>query len=167
MHQLPNIEKKYDLMVLISGPEPQRTVFEDIMRSQLYQYQGTSLLVRGKPSGTDEIKTAGKMSEVDFLDTEQLNVAIQESDLIVSRSGYSTIMDLARLGKNAIFVPTPGQTEQIYLAKQLNRRGICFYKEQEDFKLARALSKIKLYTGFRAVKYDNDILEEVILKVLR
>lgn len=167
MQPLPEMDTKYDVMVLISGPEPQRTIFEDIMRSQLHNFHGTSLLVRGKPTGSDEIKTAGRLSEVDFLDTEELNVAIQQSALIISRSGYSTIMDLAKLGKNAIFVPTPGQTEQIYLAKQLQKRGICLYKDQEDFKLTKALSKIKLYSGFRAVKYDNDLLEDVLLKVLK
>ncbi len=167
MHALKDVEQKYDIMVLISGPEPQRGIFEDIMRSQLYNYHGSSLLVRGKPTGSSEIKTVGRLSEVDFLDTEELNIAIQQSALIVSRSGYSTIMDLARLGKNAIFVPTPGQTEQIYLAKQLQKRGICFYKEQNEFKLSKVVSKIKLYSGFKSIKYDNEILEEVLLKVLR
>ena len=104
---------------------------------------------------------------MDFLDTEQLNTALQQSTLIICRSGYSTIMDLAKLGKNAIFVPTPGQTEQIYLAKQLHKRGICFYKEQGEFKLSKAISKTKLYTGFKAMKYSsNDVLEEILLKVL-
>ena len=167
MQVSPDVEPQYDIMVLLSGPEPQRSIFEDMMRSQLYQHHGSSLLVRGKPTGSSEIKKLGRLSEVDFLDTKELNIAIQQSALIVSRSGYSTIMDLARLGKNAILVPTPGQTEQIYLAKQLHKRGICFYKDQDDFKLSKALPKIKLYSGFKAVKYDNEILEEVILKVLR
>ena len=167
MHLLPDIETQYDIMVLISGPEPQRTIFEDILRSQLYNFHGTSLLVRGRPTGTNEIRTIGKYSEVDFLDTEQLNLAIQQSALIVCRSGYSTIMDLAKLGKQAILVPTPGQTEQIYLAKQLHKRGVCFYKDQQDFKLSKAIPKTKLYSGFKAIKYENEILKEVLLKVLR
>ena len=104
---------------------------------------------------------------MDFLDTEQLNLAIQQSALIVCRSGYSTIMDLAKLGKQAILVPTPGQTEQIYLAKQLHKRGVCFYKDQQDFKLSKAIPKTKLYSGFKAIKYENEILKEVLLKVLR
>ena len=58
------------------------------------------------------------------LNGEELNQAMVDADIVISRSGYSTIMDLARLGKKAIFIPTPGQTEQTsYLAEH-------FYKER-------------------------------------
>lgn len=167
MEPMPNVEKKYDILALISGPEPQRGVFENILRSQLHNYSGTSLLVRGKPDGTSEIRQHGKTSEVDFLTTEALNLAIEQSKMIIARSGYSTIMDLAKLGKQAIFVPTPGQTEQLYLAKKLNTRGLCYYKDQADFKLSKALNKTKLYAGFDSMNFENDILENIILKTLR
>lgn len=167
MHELAGVQQQYDIMALISGPEPQRTKFEDIMRSQLAEYPGTSLLVRGKPDGSNEIKTRGRLSEADYLDAEQLNLALQQTGLVISRSGYSTIMDLARLGKSAIFVPTPGQTEQIYLARELEKKGIALYREQRDFQLDRALSKVKLYSGFKNVNYENDILENIILKLLK
>lgn len=167
MEVLPEMEHKYDLLVLVSGPEPQRTVFENLMRTQLYNYHGSSLLVKGKPTGSNEIKTVGRLSEVDFLDSEQLNVVLQQSEMVVSRSGYSTIMDLARLGKSAIFVPTPGQTEQVYLAKTLFKKGICYYKDQADFKLAKAIAKTKLYAGFKSMNFENEILEEVIVKILK
>ncbi len=167
MEPMPNIEKKYDLLVLCSGPEPQRTKFEEMMRRQLYNYHGSSLLVRGQPTGTSEIITTGRLSEVDFLDSSELNLAMEESEMVVSRSGYSTIMDLAKLGKNAILIPTPGQTEQVYLAKTLFKKGICYFKDQSDFKLSKAMAKTQLYSGFQSMNYDNDILEEVIIKVLK
>jgi len=167
MKTIPDVEKKYDILVLASGPEPQRTNFENMMRSQLYNFHGSSLLVKGKPTGSSEIKTVGRLSEVDFLDSEALNLAIEQSEMVVSRSGYSTIMDLAKLGKNAIFVPTPGQTEQVYLAKVLFKKGICYFRDQADFKLASALAKTKLYAGFKSMNFENDILEEVIIKILK
>jgi UDP-N-acetylglucosamine transferase subunit ALG13 len=167
MQHIPNVERKYDIMALISGPEPQRTIFENMMRNQLFNYHGSSLLVKGKPTGSSEIKTAGRLSEVDFLDTKELNLAIEQSEMLICRSGYSTIMDLAKLGKNAIFVPTPGQTEQIYLAKVLFKKGICYFKDQADFKLAKALPKTKLYSGFKAMNFENEILEEIIIKILK
>jgi UDP-N-acetylglucosamine transferase subunit ALG13 len=167
MQHIPNVEQKYDILVLASGPEPQRTNFENMMRSQLYNFHGSSLLVKGKPTGSSEIKTVGRLSEVDFLDTDELNLAIEQSEMVVSRSGYSTIMDLARLGKNAIFVPTPGQTEQVYLAKVLFKKGICYFRDQADFKLASALAKTKLYAGFKSMNFENEILEEVIIKILK
>ena len=167
MKPIPNVEQKYDVLALVSGPEPQRSVFENILRSQLYNYHGSSLLVRGHPEGSSEIKSFGRLHEVDFLETEALNLAIEQSGIVVSRSGYSTIMDLAALGKQAIFVPTPGQTEQITLAKTIANRGLCYYKDQKEFKIAKALTKTKLYTGFKAVNFDNDMLEDVIIKTLR
>jgi uncharacterized protein (TIGR00661 family) len=167
MKHLENVESKYDIMALISGPEPQRTVFENLIRAQLFNYHGSSLLVRGQPTGTNEIKTMGRLSEVDFLDTEALNLAFEQSEMVVCRSGYSTIMDLAKLGKSAILVPTPGQTEQLYLAKVLSNRGICCYKDQAEFKLSKTIHKTKLYSGFKSMKFDNDMLEEVIIKLLK
>jgi hypothetical protein len=138
-----------------------------MMRSQLYNYHGSSLLVKGKPTGSSDIKTVGRLSEVDFLDTKELNLVIEQSEMVISRSGYSTIMDLAKLGKNAILVPTPGQTEQIYLAKMLFKKGICYFKDQPDFKLSKAMTKTKLYAGFKSINFENDILEEVIVKILK
>ena len=167
MENIPNIEQKYDLLVLVSGPEPQRSNFENIMRSQLYNFHGSSLLVKGKPTGSSEIKTVGRLSEVDFLDSHELNVAIEQSAMVVCRSGYSTIMDLAKLGKSVILVPTPGQTEQVYLAKTLFKKGICYFKDQADFKLTKALAKTQLYAGFKSMNFENEILEEVIIKILK
>jgi UDP-N-acetylglucosamine transferase subunit ALG13 len=167
MEPIPKMEQKYDLLVLVSGPEPQRTIFENMMRKQLYNFHGSSLLVKGKPTGSSEILTVGRLSEVDFLDSHELNLAMAQSDMVVCRSGYSTIMDLAKLGKNAILIPTPGQTEQVYLAKVLFKKGICYFKEQSDFKLTKAIAKTQLYSGFQSMNYENDILEEVIIKVLK
>ena len=167
MEHMPNTEHKYDLLVLISGPEPQRTSFENLMRRQLYNYHGSSLLVKGKPTGSSEIVTVGRLSEVDFLGSEDLNLAMEQSDMVVCRSGYSTIMDLAKLGKSAILVPTPGQTEQVYLAKTLFKKGVCYFKDQSDFKLTKAIAKTQLYSGFKAMNFENEILEEVIIKILK
>ena len=167
MKHIENAGHKYDVLVLISGPEPQRTIFENMMRSQLYNYHGSSLLVKGQPTGSSDINTIGRLSEVDFLETKELNLAMEQSEIVVCRSGYSTIMDLAKLGKNAILVPTPGQTEQIYLAKVLFHRGICYYKDQSEFKLSKTVPKTKLYSGFKSMKFDNDILEGIIIKLLK
>ena len=167
MEPLKDVEQKYDVIVIVSGPEPQRTNFENMMRSQLYNFHGSSLLVKGKPTGTSEIKTVGRLSEVDFLDSDELNLAIEQSAMVVCRSGYSTIMDLARLGKSAILVPTPGQTEQMYLAKVLFKKGICYFKDQSEFKLAKAMAKTPLYAGFGSMNFENDILEDVIVKTLK
>jgi uncharacterized protein (TIGR00661 family) len=158
---------KYDLLAIVSGPEPQRSIFERLLRSQLLETNIKALLVKGKPTGSSDIVMNGHLAEVDFLESHELNVAIAESSMVISRPGYSTIMDLAKLGKPAIFIPTPGQTEQIYLASRLLNRGITYSREQSGFKLDRALKKTRLYSGFKSLKLENDLLEEAILKIIK
>ena len=85
----------------------------------------------------------------DFVNAENLNTAILQAELIICRPGYSTIMDLATLEKKAIFIPTPGQTEQEYLAHQFAKNNICFAQNQAEFNLDTALKKSKSYTGFQ------------------
>jgi UDP-N-acetylglucosamine:LPS N-acetylglucosamine transferase len=90
-----------------------------------------------------------------------MNQVILESELIISRSGYSTIMDLAALGKKAIFVPTPGQMEQEYLANELMKKRIAFSMPQDNFNLQWALSEVEKYTGFN-LKKENVGLSKTI-----
>ena len=143
-----NIPKEYDILIILSGPEPQRTVLENIMMEQLKTIQRKSLVVRGIPEKSQHIKLSEWISVVSSLDSEALNRAMLASDIIISRPGYSTIMDLDALGKRAIFIPTPGQTEQEYLAAELKKSGKFYMQQQEKFSLIDALEQAKLYPGF-------------------
>ena len=142
------IESHYDIMVLLSGPEPQRTELEELLMHELKHYKGQVLFVRGVIEEQQTVTRKEQVKIVNFMETEDLQKAICSSDLIVSRSGYTTVMDLYKLGKKAFFIPTPGQTEQEYLAKRLQNKGIIPFKEQENFSL-KALSKAKVYSGFK------------------
>ena len=88
------------------------------------------------------------------MQSEALEKAIQNSHLIISRSGYTTIMDLAKLEGKVFFIPTPGQHEQIYLAKRLEKLNITPYCKQGDFNMEK-LNTINLYQGFKA--YNNTV----------
>ena len=143
-----NIPKEYDILVMLSGPEPQRTVLETLMMEQLKTVHYKTLVVRGIPEKTQHMKLSEWISVVSSLDSEALNRAMLASDIIISRPGYSTIMDLDVLGKRAIFIPTPGQTEQEYLAAELKRRGKFYTQHQEHFSLIDALEQAKQYPGF-------------------
>jgi UDP-N-acetylglucosamine:LPS N-acetylglucosamine transferase len=83
-----------------------------------------------------------------FMTSKALEIAINESDIILSRSGYTTIMDLEKLEKKAFFIPTPGQFEQEYLANKLTNEGIAPSCHQKDFKI-NMLDEIKNYNGFK------------------
>jgi uncharacterized protein (TIGR00661 family) len=145
----------YDLIVLLSGPEPQRSVFEEKIMAQLLQTGLTAVVVRGLPE-SDEMQTVNEHIHLyAHLDTPHLQKLIQQSFLVVCRSGYSSIMDLVTLGKRAILIPTPGQTEQEYLSAWLMQKKIFFSQDQDVFNLLYALEMVRNYPG---IVLENDYL---------
>ena len=107
--------KNFDILALISGPEPQRSFFEKYAIKFLTENPGNHCMVRGLP---DEREVPDLPFQVfNHLSSADLREKILTSRTVLCRSGYSTIMDLKLLKANAILIPTPGQTEQIYLAK--------------------------------------------------
>ena len=107
---------KQDIVVVLSGPEPARTKLEQQLINIFSNLDFTILLVRGTLKEFSTINNNENIKIVDFLGSKSLNRALLESDLVVCRSGYSSIMDLNRINKRAILIPTQGQTEQEYLA---------------------------------------------------
>ena len=103
----------------------------------------------------NEIKTYQKdnLTIINFLTTPLLEQALNESKLVISRSGYTTLMDLAALEKKAFFIPTPGQFEQEYLAKQLKKKGIAPFCKQDEFKFEK-LMEVEDYDGFKAFRFE-------------
>ncbi len=141
------VEKSFDLLLLISGPEPQRSIFESLLLKQVEKFEGKSLLVRGLPNITavhekdfEEKNNHHNLTIKNHLAAEELNAVIRQSELVVCRSGYTTIMDLIKLNKKAILVPTPGQTEQEYLADHLMQQQIFYTVSQQHFNLGKALT---------------------------
>jgi UDP-N-acetylglucosamine transferase subunit ALG13 len=153
-------EKEYDLLVLLSGPEPQRTLFEENLYQQLENYKGKVLFVRGVLDAVELIPLNKNIQFVNYLKTAELQDAINSSELVLCRSGYSTIMDLGKLKKKAFFVPTPGQTEQIYLANYLAEKKIAPFCKQEQFEL-NMLAKINNYTGFME-NYQSELNSDLL-----
>lgn len=158
--------KRYDLLILLSGPEPQRSILEQLLLQQMENIELNTLLVRGVEENL-EIKTVSKIKIINFLGMKDLQQAILQSTLIISRPGYSTIMDLARLRKKAIFIPTPGQTEQEYLALYFKQRRIAYAEVQDGFVLKHALSQSAKYTGFEEISFDEQSIHKAIQSVLK
>jgi uncharacterized protein (TIGR00661 family) len=161
-------EKKYDALVLLSGPEPQRSILFDLLKEQATK--STTLnkikLVEGLPGKRKET-VEGKIDTVNYLHNNELAEAIAESKVVICRSGYSTIMDLMQVGGKAIFIPTPGQTEQEYLAKNLKEKGIAYYMPQNEFNLDTALTEYNKYSGFSAATTNNQLLMQAIDHLLQ
>jgi uncharacterized protein (TIGR00661 family) len=143
-------KKLYDLLVTISGLEPQRTIFENILLAQLKGSKKKVLIIRGLPASDSAIRTGSANIEiVNHLSQEDMNVACEQAEIIISRSGYSTIMDLVKLERNALLVPTPGQAEQEYLAAYLMEKKYFFCVQQKDLVLE---SVLKEYASFNFTK---------------
>lgn len=129
-----------DLLILLSGPEPQRTILEKKMLQQLERYKGTVRLVRGLPRQERlTVPVPAHVEVFDHLTASQMQKAITGARLVLCRSGYTTLMDLVRLQKKAVLIPTPGQTEQEYLARHLQRQELFPFVPQKDFQLNKAL----------------------------
>ena len=148
------IALKYNLTVLLSGPEPQRTLLETKLLQELKQFKGTILFVRGVFS-EESIESSQNFIIKNYLLADDLALALNQSNVIISRSGYSTIMDLLALGKKAFFIPTPGQNEQEYLAEICEKKGIAPFSTQQDFSL-NDLEKLENYNGFKAIETTLD-----------
>ncbi|RYY59238.1 MAG: hypothetical protein EOO05_13890, partial [Chitinophagaceae bacterium] len=85
----------------------------------------------------------------------ELEKEMAKADLVISRSGYSTVMDLARMGKKSILIPTPGQTEQLYLATYLQGKGFALAGKQENFELEALLDKARAFFAKDGMSSDS------------
>ncbi|MGE0590350.1 MAG: glycosyltransferase [Cyclobacteriaceae bacterium] len=156
----------FELAVILSGPEPQRTLLEKMVITQLGRSNLKAIIVRGLPGATSLPVVPG-IAVANHLSAEKLQAVMANSSVILARSGYSTVMDLSRLGKKAIFIPTPGQTEQEYLAQTLMSKGVAFCQKQKEFDLAKALKEVKEYKGFTNDDGHKKLLVEAIQQLIK
>nr|WP_256534113.1 glycosyltransferase [Lewinella sp. JB7] len=129
----------FDVLVLLSGPEPMRTRLEEIILPQLSGLGRSYRVVRGLP----QERTSPTPAQLDFADTPTLSRLLTAARCVVARPGYSSLMDLRALGKPAVLIPTPGQTEQAYLAQRAQLQGWAVaVMDQEQLDLAEALGRL-------------------------
>ena len=147
--------KVYDLMIILSGPEPQRTFLEEKLQQEIVHYNGNIVFIRGVVEKEQSKQQIKNVTYYNFMNTKQLEQTFNESDLVLCRSGYTTVMDLAKLGKKAFFIPTPGQYEQEYLAIKLQDENLVPYAMQNDFTI-EDLSKVKSFKGLSQFKNNID-----------
>lgn len=148
---------RYKLAVVLSGPEPQRTLLEKNLLPQVIMLNVPSVFVRGmvkEKMGESEIEN---VRIYNYRKSDELHQIISQSEIIVSRSGYSTLMDLAVMKKKAVLIPTPGQPEQEYLATKFMDERVAYSIDQERLDLEDALELSAEYTGFD-VRQANDLL---------
>lgn len=162
--QRAKTEQDIDYFISVSGPEPQRTVFQKKVLKQAKDLKGNVVITLGKPE-LDFIKRKGNVQVHSCLNVRQQQEMMNRARLVISRSGYTTMMDLAHLGRKALYIPTSGQTEQVYLSRYHTGLGTYLSVSQGKMNLKRDARDAEKYPGFK----QQDSRESVkrFMKVIR
>jgi len=157
-------KKDIDYLISITGPEPQRTILEKKLLFQVKDLDGNIAVTLGKTEERDDI-TQENIQIFSFLTKDQRENLLNRSKLVISRSGYSTILDLAVIGTKALMTPTPGQIEQEYLSRYHNSKGTFYSINQNKINLVEDIKKVKETTGITR-KCDVDKSVENIMDII-
>lgn len=157
------VVENIEVLMVLSGPEPQRTMFENILLQQCATINKKMILVRGLPNATEQVVSNNPLLQIiNFATAATLNTLMLQAKLVVARSGYSTIMDVAALQKKAIFVPTPGQTEQQYLATYMASKKYAVVATQHLFSLTKLLAMAAQFTFEQYPTNNTEALQKAI-----
>jgi hypothetical protein len=140
--------RKLRITAILSGPEPQRSIFRDLLIRQLNEVDCDATLYEGTPESTREVLQQGNLHIFPHAGSGILAASISESDLIICRAGYTSIMDLAAIGAKALLIPTPGQTEQLYLADLHKKNGQALRRSQYVLDLKQDIPEALCFNGF-------------------
>ncbi len=152
---------RYKYAFVISGPEPQRTLLEKSILKDLDKIKDDVLIVRGKPGSNETISLPPNVTVINHLNGEALEKALNSAEYIISRAGYTTVMEIAALQKQAILIPTPGQTEQEYLGSYLMEKGLAYSTAQSNFNLIQTLEAASFFP-FKPFTVAPNMLEDVL-----
>lgn len=164
------LEKTPYLLVLLSGPEPMRGQLETVLLDQLRDMSELSFVfVAGNPTGKAPEMLPKHIDYRSYLNASELRPLIEGAALVIGRSGYTTLMDLALMQKTALLIPTPGQTEQEYLADFLGTKGQALVRQQDEVVLSRdiplALTCLPLGSGISgAQELMQDVIRDWLLQ---
>lgn len=159
------------LFVTLSGPEPQRSIFEEKVLSQLERIQMRTILLRGLPNSLENKTSTNPLVEiVNHLPAEEYGSQLNKANYVISRGGYSTIMDLAALQKPALLVPTPGQTEQEYICAYLSQKKFFLTQSQDNLRIEEAINSLKNHQTALPVLPENTlqpVIEDWLKRIMQ
>lgn len=154
--------QKDHLLIILSGPEPQRSILENKIVKDISDYPGTATIVRGLPGSSSIIPSTNHFFFYNHLPADELFKEMLKAEYVISRCGYSTVMDLTALQKKSILIPTPGQTEQEYLSGYLLQKQFAYCIHQKEFILADVLLKAKQFDYKFSETNSGNNLRQVI-----
>lgn len=143
------VREDLDYLAIVSGPEPQRTALEEIVLKQIQKLPGEKAVLLGSPKRERHEKLDNSTTIHSYVSNEEKALLMNRARFIISRSGYTTMMELAELGKkHALLTPTPGQTEQEYLSRYYASEGWFLSRSQYRLRLAQDVEAAMSYSGF-------------------
>lgn len=160
------VPQDVDYFISISGPEPQRSIFERIVLAQAPQLEGRVVVALGRAGAPDSVLEGGRIAVHGYLNRSRQEEMMNRARLVVSRSGYTTLMELAELGRRALVVPTPGQTEQEYLASYHEARGHLHAVRQSELRLAEDAARALQYAGLPRMEATARSVQRFLTLVL-
>lgn len=160
----PLKKKQNRLLVLLSGPEPQRSLLENIILNELQNLTVETVILRGLPDQTNIPECRSHVQLLNHADDQTVYELLTSAQHIVARAGYSTIMDLHAIGRSATLIPTPGQAEQEYLANYLSHKGLFSKALQKSFELKSIISDSAL--SLTSAAKSNQLLLETVTQWL-
>ncbi|MCH2021943.1 MAG: hypothetical protein MK207_05630 [Saprospiraceae bacterium] len=159
-----NEKRLYDVIAVLSGLEPQRTIFEQQLIEQARHLSLNFLIVSGKTDKKEHKQLYPNIEWHSYMTSKELNKAILQSGIVVARAGYTTIMDLVKLkAKQVLLVPTPGQTEQEYLAERFSQNKQFLFQRQKALNLKKAIEELNKFKGATEYPLDNNYIFEAII----
>lgn len=155
-----------DCFISISGAEPQRGVFERLVLEQVAELPGRVVVALGRPEAAEVVHDDGRLTIYGYLDRARQAEMMNRARLVVTRSGYTTLMELAELGKKALLVPTLGQSEQEYLAEYHRRAGRVHSVDQRKLRLRRDVALAWEHPGFQPMSPSSKSVERFMELIL-
>jgi UDP:flavonoid glycosyltransferase YjiC (YdhE family) len=156
-----------DYLVMISGPEPQRTKLEEILLPSVHELDGKSVVILGSPNRKTEITGTDNCTIKGYVSNEEKVRLMNRAKFVICRSGYTTMMELAELHKKkGLFIPTPGQTEQEYLSWYYQKKGWFHSQSQYRLNLAADIKAAQGYSGFPDMPATDENVDRLYHELL-
>jgi len=138
--------------LLLSGPEPQRSKLHELILNHEY-FMDKNLNIFGN---TKSLSKSKKHIEFGVISAIKMRPYLDSDSVVICRSGYSSLMDLSYLGCKIILIPTPGQPEQVYLAKYISRKFNQLYITQRSLTQKR----LDIFKNIEPLKFDEELFNE-------
>ena len=157
----------YCFVAVVSGVEPARTRFENLLRETLVKIPGRHAIILGKPSLGVKSSNERNLDLFTHLPDDQFASVVRSAQWVISRGGYSTVMDMAVLGARCVFVPTPGQYEQVILGRDLAREGYAATIDESKFSTETLVAAVSEKAHVALPKPgENNLLKDAVKELM-